>query len=333
MANVAKQAILRAKLAGALTDLLPKTVTDNVYVNETTTLTVFLATLAKESDLQTLQNTVNALGALAKKNKVTTDDLDTALAALINGAATKQALSTFADTTNRTFEQFDETIVAYQQKVNTLVGGDMGKSARTIANEELAKQLIAPGADASLDTLAKIAAWIQEHPDDAAAMNNAITALQNQLSGIAAGNGTVKKYVDAAIAALKIGDYAKAADLTALAERVVVVEETMNEMGALAFKNTVGENILDAALKEKVNAAAEGNHSHDNKSVLDGITAALISNWNDANTKKHTHSNKAVLDGITADKVSAWDGKATFYCSSDEPAGMVDGDIWARIIE
>ena len=62
-------------------------------------------------------------------------------------------------------------------KVNTLIGNDSGKSVRTIANEELAAQLIAPGADASLDSLKEIAAWIQSHPKDASAMNSNIQTI------------------------------------------------------------------------------------------------------------------------------------------------------------
>lgn len=67
---------------------------------------------------------------------------------------------------------------AVDAKVNTLVGDDTGKSARTIANEELAKQLIPENADASLDTLQEIAAWIQNHPSDASEMNRNIAALE-----------------------------------------------------------------------------------------------------------------------------------------------------------
>lgn len=66
----------------------------------------------------------------------------------------------------------------YEAKVNTLIGEDANKSARTIANEELAKQLIAEGAQESLDTLAEIAQWIQDHPGDAAAMNKSIEDLE-----------------------------------------------------------------------------------------------------------------------------------------------------------
>ena len=47
-------------------------------------------------------------------------------------------------------------------------------------------------------------------------------------------------------------------------------------------------------------------HSHDNKTVIDGITSTNVSNWNTAYTNSHTHSNKKVLDGITSAKVTNW---------------------------
>lgn len=285
MANTAKNAILRAKLAGVMTDLMPKTITDNVYVNDTTTLTAHLATLAAKADLQTLQQTVDALGALAGKDKVSQADLDDALAAVIAAKAEQTAL--------------DEV----SGKVTTLVGEDAGKSVRTIANEELAAQLIGENAKESLDTLEEIAAWIQSHPDDASAMNAAITALQNKVD---TGDKTVSAYVTDAINALSIGDYAKAADLTALAGRVEALETTANGLGDLAVKDIVSEADLDEALAEKVNAAAEGNHSH---------------------------ANKDVLDGITADVVSAWNGKANVYYSATEPATLNEGDLWVQIVE
>lgn len=68
--------------------------------------------------------------------------------------------------------------------LSTLIGSDAGKSARTIANEELVTQLIPENAKESMDTLKEIAAWIQSHPDDASAMNEAITALQAKVNGV-----------------------------------------------------------------------------------------------------------------------------------------------------
>ena len=174
------------------------------------------------------------------------------------------------------FKTKADALYAPKSGVDTLIGSDTGKSVRTIANEELAAQLIPENANAARDTLAEIAAWIQAHPNDASAMNAAITALQNKVD---TGDSTVSQYVTAAIAALKIGDYAKAADLTALAGKVTTLENTASGLGGLATKDSVSESDLDTALAEKVNAASEGNHSHGNKTVLDGITAAKVSAW------------------------------------------------------
>ena len=78
---------------------------------------------------------------------------------------------------------YDDTALAgrvttAEGKLNTLIGTDTDKSVRTIANEELAAQLIPENAKASLDTLQEIAAWIQNHTDDASAMNGRISSLE-----------------------------------------------------------------------------------------------------------------------------------------------------------
>ena len=102
---------------------------------------------------------VKGLAALSYKAQVSESDLDAALTAVLAAKAAK------AD-------------------VDTLIGTDTGKSVRTIANEELAAQLIPEGAQESLDTLTEIAQWIQDHPDDAAAMNTAIAKLNGIVAGI-----------------------------------------------------------------------------------------------------------------------------------------------------
>lgn len=100
---------------------------------------------------------------------------------------------------------------------------------------------------------------ISGHKTDATAMNSAIIALEGIVDGIG-GDGekaTVVAYVTDAIAALKIGDYAKAADLTALAGRVDTLEGTA--------------------------------HEHANKAVLDGITAEKITAWDGKADANHKH--------------------------------------------
>lgn len=160
----------------------------------------------------------------------------------------------------------DEKAKAVNDKVTTLIGSDTGKSARTIANEELAAQLIPANAKDSLDTLQEIAAWIQSHPDDASAMQSAINALKTKVTLGTNTSGaeytTVKAYVEAAIAALNIGDYATASNLTTLAGRVTTLEKAT--------------------------------HTHTNKSVLDGITAAKVSNWDAAETNAKSHTNTEI---------------------------------------
>lgn len=127
--------------------------------------------------------TVKGLAALAYKAQVSEADLDTALRAVLNGKASATDLA-------------------------MLVGSDTGKSARTIANEELAKQLIPEGAQESLDTLTEIAQWIQDHPDDAAAMNTALGELQAIVDGIGGEEddyATVMAAIEGKIAAAMAG--------------------------------------------------------------------------------------------------------------------------------
>ena len=69
-------------------------------------------------------------------------------------------------------------------KVTTLIGSDSSKSVRKIANEELAKVLLADGddkygAEKNFATLQELAAWIEQHPEDAAAMNETINSIKN----------------------------------------------------------------------------------------------------------------------------------------------------------
>ena len=60
--------------------------------------------------------------------------------------------------------------------------------------------------------------------------------------------------------------------------------------GALANKSTVSESDLDSTLAQKVNAAAQGNHSHSNKTVLDEITSTKVSAWDSAESNAKTYT-------------------------------------------
>lgn len=233
------------------------------------------------------------------------DALDTAIGTVPEGKtivgmiSEAQAAATYDDTALK------GRVSTVEGKVTTLIGDDASKSARAIASEEVAK--IVAGAPTAYDTLKEIADWISTHKDDAAAMNSAITALENIVDGIG-GEGekaTVVAYVDAAIDALKIGDYAKAAELTTLAGRVTTLEGKAHE-----HANKAELDKIATGDKAKWDGAVSKQHEHANKTILDGISEAKVAAWDGAVDKQHEHTNKTVLDAITSAKVADWDSKA-----------------------
>lgn len=177
---------------------------------------------------------------------------------------------------------YDDTEIKSKVQANTdaigVLNGEAtveGSVKKTVA-DEIAK--VVAGAPESFDTLKELSDWIATHGQDAAEMNSAIVALQNILDGIgdteSGEKATVVAYVTDAIAALNIGDYATAAQLTALAGRVTTLE------GA--------------------------SHTHANKKLLDTYTQTEA-NLADAVAKKHVHTNATELDKIAAGDKAKWD--------------------------
>lgn len=171
-----------------------------------------------------------------------------------------------ADKTELTkkIEAVDGKADAITDKVNTLVGTDANKSVRTIASEELAAQLIPEGAKESLDTIQEIAAWIQSHPDDASAMNVAITNLQNLVGTIPA------DVTDATTIVAYIQKLVKAEETRAkgvengLDTRVKAIETQLGDGdGSVASQ-------IATAKQEAISAAAADATSKADKALADG---------------------------------------------------------------
>lgn len=121
--------------------------------------------------------------------------------------------------------------------------------------------------DGVVNSYKELIDWVATHGSEAAEMADAITALQGIVDGIG-GEGekaTVVAYVADAIAALKIGDYAKAADLTALATRVTTVEGKA--------------------------------HKHANKAELDKIATGDKAKWDASEQNAKTYA-KEYADGL-----------------------------------
>lgn len=151
-------------------------------------INVTLATKANQTDLDTTNKNVAANATeIAKKAAQSDLDATNVRVTTLEDSVAKQtdlsALQSRMTTAEGEIDDLQTDTSTISGKVNTLIGTDANKSVRTIASEELAKELIPENAKDALDTIAEIAAWIQSHPDDAAAMNTAITALQTRLTG------------------------------------------------------------------------------------------------------------------------------------------------------
>lgn len=230
---------------------------------------------------------------------------------------------------------------AAEGKLTKLIGNDADKSVRTIANEELAAQLIGENAKESLDTLQEIAAWIQSHPDDASAMNDAIVALQNKVD---TGDKNVSAYVADAIAALSIGDYAKAADLTALAGRVGNLETESakhalkTEVEAVstslteykdAHKDDYTNAQIDAAIKVNTDAIAKLNDTYATDAELDAAIEAEVTRADGAYAAKALEQTVAdhkadTVAHITGAERTLWNAALQ---ASDIATGSANGAI------
>ncbi len=165
-------------------------------------------------------------------------------------------------------------------KLATMVAdiGERAKSTDVAAQIQAAIDDLINGAPATYDTLKEIADYLAIHQDEYVALVQTVAGKVDKVEG----------------KGLSTNDFTD------------TYKAMLDGLGSLASKNSVSEADLDVALAEKVNAAAEGNHSH---------------------------ANKAVLDGITAEKVEAWDGKPDVYIQASQPTTMKENDIWIQTLE
>ena len=201
-----------------------------------------------------------------------------------------------------------------------------------------------------LDSIKELATWIEEHGTEAAGYAAAISALEllvgdtavaTQIANaIAAENlsqyaktadiegtlqkvdtqGTVTEAINAAVDALKIGDYAKAADLTALAARVTALENAGYQNNAqvqasidAAIAALKAENLWDAkgaAATAEANAKAYADSLAGNYDAKGAAAQALVdakahSDSNLAAAKSYSDANLATAKSYTDEAYNA----------------------------
>ncbi len=230
---------------------------------------------------------VKGLGSAAYTNSTAYDSAGTATAKAnaaldsakdyVDALSAKIGTVSAGETVIGMISDVSDVVDTVGSKVTTLVGSDSNKSVRTIANEELTRQLVPSNAQASLDTLAEIAAWIQEHPEDVSEMNAAIA---ENTADILELEGTVGNHTDAldnkvdkvdGHRLMTPGDTGKLNAIEALAEKnrimkiavngidVPITDPTTNRVvnltiptGDLADKDEIAKGDLSTSLKNEI---------------------------------------------------------------------------------
>ena len=234
------------------------------------------------------------------------------------------------------------------------LAGNISANAGEITRIDNALKAAIENEGAGLDSIKELATWIEEHGEDAAGYaaaiaaleglvgsetvakqiadaiaeenlaqyalasdlvttNGNVTALQNKVD---TGDLTVTGAINAAIEALKIGDYAKAADLTALAARVTTLEGKVSTLET----NDANKETRIAAMEAKVAAwdAAEANAkahaeaqaaaalaSAKEYSDANLVTAKAYSDANLATAKTYTETAYANIQSLSEAEIKA----------------------------
>lgn len=162
--------------------------------------------------------------------------------------ADAQAAATYDDTALKGRISANETAIA------TLNGTGDGSVSKQVAD---AVASIVADAPEAYNTLKEISDWISSHASDASAMNSQINTNKADIANLtalvgslpeSATSATVVGYIDEAIAALKIGDYAKVADLSAAINRIGAAENKITTLEG-KVKAIEDKNISDGANK------------------------------------------------------------------------------------
>ena len=188
------------------------------------------------------------------------------------------------------------------------LAGDISDNAAEIVKINAALAAVLENEGGALDSIKELAAWIEEHGEEAAGYAAAINALEllvgetavaTQIANaIAAENlaqyaktadiegtlqkvdtqGTVTEAINAAITALSIGNYAKAADLTALAARVTALE-TADYQNSTQVQASIEAAIAALKLSETYDAKGAAATAEANaKAYADSVAADAENN-------------------------------------------------------
>lgn len=291
------------------------------YISDHNDVHTALTSLVNDKvDTEDFEAFKQTLGDLSTIDEVSEDELESTLAAKINGkqeklTGTSGQVVGFDASGNAIAQDAPATEKATSMQ---LVNGDSGDEIQLLNGTEVTDRVItALGIDKKQDTVAFEGAY--DASSNKAATMADVNAAVSGLSGAMHWKGAVDTVpTTQSGATYAVGD-------------VVTYQGKEYAWDGAAWHELGDESMYSDKVSGWDNAASKA-HAHENSDDLAGITSTKISNWDDAYSKSHEHSNKSELDSITSAKIIAWDNKAAIYYESGKPQDLTENDLWIEIV-
>lgn len=306
MATSAKNAILKAKIEGVISELMVKTDANNVYVDDSTTLAAKLTAII--ADIATKASTTELTNGLAGKSDVGHAHAQADITGLTDALAGK------ASTTALT-----EGLAGKANATHSHAQSDITGLSDALAGKANATHTHAQSEITGLTSALALLSSKQEVTD-------AIDALRQELLG----DTPVEAYNTFTELAAYIESHGEAAE--ALTAAVGNKADKATTLAGYGITDAYTKTQADSKIDEKISAATGDVKASDVQSALNTYKTNNDAKVTALESAKHTHSNKTVLDGITASDITNWNGKGKVYYASTEPSGLSAQDLWVQIV-
>ena len=199
---------------------------------------------------------------------------------------------------------------------------------RTVNGKPLSEDVILSSSDVGADEKGTASTAVSTHNTATDSHNDIrllITELTNRLNALANSDDTTLDQMNELVAYIK----ANRGLIEGVTTSKVNVTDIINNLTTnssdkvLSAAQGVAIKSLIEALQETVNTHTEDTDIH--------ITSTERTNWNDANNKKHSHSNKSVLDGITSALITSWNNAVAHITDTVKHITSDERTLWNTV--
>ena len=154
-------------------------------------------------------------------------------------------------------------------RIDVIVGSvakDADKSIRWIATDVLTEVLVKENADAAYDSLEEMTAWLQSHPENAAAMNQTVSKNTADISDLSSRTQELEDSFDEILSAFEDNEKGSAGLFNVLTGRI---------SNAVASVDNTTSSYLSATLNDKTEG--EGDNAYTIKELVIGVNTGSVS--------------------------------------------------------